>query len=128
MPGRAEIDTLGAMTQTMENGRVCVFSVSCALGRMAGWQCVIDVFSSGTLIRHVLHVLGMASPLICTLSPLLCSGCKEENSCGLGKADFPLKSRCGHSKKYFFFFGQKKFKHLFSCLIDSSISCPSTQC
>lgn len=98
---------------------MCVFSISCALGRMAGWQCVIDVFSLGTLIRHVFHVLGMASPFICTLSPLRCSGPKEKDSCGLGRADFPLKSRCGHSKKYFFFFLVRKYSNV--CLVVSLI-------
>lgn len=111
-----------------KNGYVCVCLASAA--HWGGWQAgrVIDVFSLGTLIRHVLHVLGMASPFICTLNPLWCSGSKEENSCGLGKADFPLKSRCGTTVRIFFFFCQKIFKRLFSYLIDSWTSCPSIQC
>lgn len=87
VPGRTVIDTLCVVTQEIVKWHL--FSIICSLGTVMA-DSVTEVFSLGTLTRHMLHVLRIASPFICTPGLLWCFRNNEDNNRELGKAVFPL--------------------------------------
>lgn len=91
--------------------RICLASAAL----WGGWWTdrVIEVFSLGALISHIVHVLGSASPLFALRGLLWCFVNNEGDDCELGKAICPHESQCISVKEYF---GHKIFKHLFNLL------------